>query len=125
MEALSKIISVTVDSGHLSCFFVASRLLVVNISYLLFVDDTLVFCEANHSHLCYLRVLLLCFEVVSVLKFNLAKSLLGCRTSSLPLKYLGMPLGKLEKVVFVQGWQGKRTCIKISFINIRFYNCSV
>jgi hypothetical protein len=105
MEALSKMFSVTVDSGRLSGFSVGSRLPVVNISHLLFADDTLVFCEANPSYLC---VLLLCFKAVSGLKVNLAKSLLvpvgnvdnavklvvilGCGTSSLPLKYLGMPL---------------------------------
>jgi len=58
MEALSKMFYVTIDNGldngRLSGFFVGSRLLGVNISHLLFVDDTLVFCEANPSHLCYL-----------------------------------------------------------------------
>jgi hypothetical protein len=54
MEALSKMFSVTVDSGCLSGFSVGSRLPVVNISHLLFADDTLVFCETNPSHLRYL-----------------------------------------------------------------------
>jgi hypothetical protein len=53
-------------------------------------------------------VLFLCFEAVSGLKINLAKSvlvvvgcvdglasILGCGVSSLPLKYLGLPLGGL------------------------------
>jgi hypothetical protein len=87
---------------------VGSRLHVVNISHLLFADDTLVFCGANTDHPHYLRALLLCFEAVSGLKINLAKSVLvpvgnvdnvvelantlGCGTFSLPLKYLGMPL---------------------------------
>jgi hypothetical protein len=54
---------------------------VVNISHLLFTGDTLVFCGANPEHLCYLRALFLCFEAVSDLKINLAKSVLvlvGC-----------------------------------------------
>lgn len=59
----------------------------------------------------YLRALFLCFEVVFGLKINLAKSelvpvdnvenvdglygILGCRVSSLLMKYLGLPLGGL------------------------------
>jgi hypothetical protein len=77
----------------------------------------LVFCEANPDHLRFLRVLLVCFEAVSGLKFNLDKSLLvpvgnvdnvaelasilGCGTSSLPLKYLGMPLGARHKATSI------------------------
>jgi hypothetical protein len=82
---------------------------VINISHLLFAGDTLVFCGANPDHLHYLRLLFLSFEAVSGLKINLAKlvlvpvgyvnnmdelaSILGCRVSSLPLKYLGLSLG--------------------------------
>lgn len=56
-----------------------------------------------------MRHLFLCFEVVLRLKINLAKSelvpigamedfgglasILGCRVSSLPMQYLGLPLG--------------------------------
>jgi len=113
MEALSKMLFGAVDCGRLSGFSVGSRLAVINISHLLFADDILVFSEANPNHLCYLRVLLVCFEAVFGLKVNLAKSLLvpidnvdnvvelasilGCGTSSLPLKYLGMPLGTRHK----------------------------
>jgi hypothetical protein len=65
MEDLSKMIIVTVDRGLLSSFYVGFRLsAVVNISHLLFANDTLVFCGANPVHLRYLRVLFLCFEAV-------------------------------------------------------------
>jgi len=110
MEALSKLFSVTVQRGFLSGFFVGSGSNgVINISHLLFADNTLVFCGANPDHLHYLRMLLLSFEAVSGLKINLDKSvlvlvgdvdnmddlagILGCGVSSLPLKYLGLPLG--------------------------------
>jgi hypothetical protein len=117
-------------------FSVDSRPSAINISHLLFANDTLVFCGANPNHLCCLRVLLLFFKDVSALKVNLAKSvfvpmgnvdnigklagILGCGTSSLPLKYLGIPLRasykaksiwdviveKLETDVSYQRWQG-------------------
>jgi hypothetical protein len=93
---------------------------VVNISHLLFADDTLVFCGANHEHLRYLRALFLCFEAVLGLKINLAKfvlvpvgcvdnvdglaSILGCGVHSLPLKYLGLPLGASFKAKSI--WDG-------------------
>jgi hypothetical protein len=110
MEALSKLFSITVQRGFLSGFSVGSGSNgVINISHLLFAGDTLVFCGANPDHLHYLRLLFLSFEAFSGLKINLAKlvlvlvgyvnnmdelaSILGCRVSSLPLKYLGLPLG--------------------------------
>jgi hypothetical protein len=110
MEAFSKLLSITILRGFLSGFSVGSDSNgVVNISHLLFADDTLVFCGANSDYLLYLHMLLLSFEAVSGLKINLDKSvlvpvghvnnmdelagILGCGVSSLPLKYLGLPLG--------------------------------
>jgi hypothetical protein len=110
MEAFSKLCSIFVQRGFLSGFSVGSRSTgVINVSHLLFADDTLVFCGASPDHLLYLRMLLLSFEAVSGLKINLEKSvlvsvgnvdnindlagILGCGVSSLPLKYLGLPLG--------------------------------
>jgi hypothetical protein len=117
MEALSKLFSITVQRGFLSGFSVGSGSNgVINISHLLFADDTLVFCGVNLDHLLYLRMLLLSFEAVSGLKINLDKSvlvpvghvdnmddlagILGCGVSSLPLKYLGLPLGAPFKAKF-------------------------
>lgn len=81
----------------------------LNISYLLFADDTLLFCEVNHDHICALRALILCFEVIFRLKVNLGKSnvvqvgqvhnmdsmpsILGYKISHLPKKYLGLMFG--------------------------------
>jgi hypothetical protein len=104
MEALSRMISVSIDNGFLSSFSMGSRLPeLVNVSYLLFAYDPLVFCGANSDHVHSLRALFICYEVVLGLKVNMAKSvtmdnmgdlasILSCGTSSLPLKYLGLPL---------------------------------
>ena len=68
----------------------------------------MVFCGANFDQIQSIKALLVCFEVVSGLKVNLAKSallpvgeadnlgladVLGCGMASLSLKYLGLPLG--------------------------------
>jgi hypothetical protein len=82
-------------------------------SELLFADDTLMFCEPNVEQFWDLRCLLLCFEVVLELKINLSKSeivsvgvvgdveelasILGYDVASLPIKYLGLPLGAKYK----------------------------
>ena len=79
------------------------------------VHDTLIFCDAKPSQIANLRAILARFEEVSGLHINLGKSklgcgvhnlealvrLLGCGQSSLPLKYLGLPLGAKFKDLFV------------------------
>ena len=92
----------------------------VQISHLLFADDTLVFCQASQDQLTYLSWLLIWFEAVSGLRINLEKSELipvgrveniddialdfGCRVGSLLSTYLGLPLGAPFKTVSV--WDG-------------------
>ncbi|KAF5449652.1 hypothetical protein F2P56_030075, partial [Juglans regia] len=149
MEALSKMLQATVSGGFLSGFQVGNS-----------SDDTLLFCEANRSQVQTLRALLLCFEAVSGLKVNLDKSelvpvgvvpnirnlasLLGCRVSSFPMKYLGLPLGatfksraiwdgvveKIEKRL--AGWKrvylskgGRLTLIKSTLTNLPTYFLSL
>jgi len=123
MEALSKLFTVVVHRGYLSSFSMGfGSNGVLNISHLLFADNTLVFCGANLDHFHFLQIvfffvfvfcffvfLFLFFEAISGLKINMAKSMLvpvgnvvnmddlagilGCGVSSLPLKYLGLLLG--------------------------------
>ncbi|KAB1199244.1 hypothetical protein CJ030_MR0G025668 [Morella rubra] len=85
------------------------------VSHLLFVDDTLIFCGAEEYQFCSLHCMLFCFEAVSGLKINLAKSevipvgdvsnvgelasILGCRVSALPMTYLGLSFGARFKSV--------------------------
>jgi len=65
MEALSRMLSATVENGRLSGFSVGSRYQeAMVVSHLLFADDTLIFCDPNVEQFRDLRCLLLCFEVV-------------------------------------------------------------
>ena len=76
----------------------------LEVTYLLFVDDTLVMCDADIDKM----LILSWFEIISGLKINLDKSdlfpvgvspnfemlvdMLGCKQGSLPMKYLDLPL---------------------------------
>ena len=161
MEALSRLIDKAIGAGMISGFSVSrdshDPLL---ISHLLFADDTLIFCEATPEHLSHLRSLLLWFEATSGLRINLGKSelvqvgemplleeladILGCKTSTLPMKYLGLPLGasfkskniwnpiveKLERRL--AGWKrlylskgGRLTLIKSTLSNLPTYFLSL
>jgi hypothetical protein len=161
MEALSRMLTATMDHGLLTGFSVGSRnneALVV--SHLLFADDTLIFCGANSEQIRHLRCIFLCFEAVSGLRINLGKSeivpigevedvedlasILGCRVSSLPMKYLGLPLGASYKATSIwndviekmerrlAGWKklylskgGRLTLIKSTLSNLPTYYLSL
>ena len=102
------------EAGYISRFTVGSRTHTpLTVSHLLFVDDTLIFRDAIPSQIDKLREILSYFEAVSGLHINLAKlelvpvgevsnmgelvAFLGCRRSSLPMTYLGLPLGAKSK----------------------------
>ena len=106
-------ISAAVPGGVLEGFKVSNT----TFSHLLFVNDTLIFCNAMLGQLCSVFLL---FESASGLKVNLAKSvlipvgnvdqvgmlagILGCRVASLHVKYLGLPLGASYKAKHI--WDG-------------------
>jgi hypothetical protein len=161
MEASSKMVNATVEQGLLSGFSVGERASVdLVVAHSLFADDTLIFCEACPEQLRYVRLILLCFEAISGLKVNLGKSelvavgevgnignlaaYLGCRVASIPLKYLGLPLGPAYKDTSMwngvteqmewrlAGWKkiylskgGRLTLIKSMLSNLPIYYLSL
>jgi hypothetical protein len=110
MEALSRMLSATVESGLLSWCSMGSRnQKEMIVSHLLFAYDTLLFCEPSVEQYRKMRCLLLCFEAVSRLKINLSNfeivpigdvgdvkgiaSIIGCGVASRPKK----PPKKIQK----------------------------
>lgn len=83
------------------------------VSHLQFADDTLIMCKDSETQVLYFLCVIRCFEVVSGLKVNLSKSkifgvgilgnldrlaeCLGYSVGSLPMTYLGLPLGATYK----------------------------
>ena len=81
----------------------------MHISHLLFADNTILFCDASREQLLYIRMVLIFFKDIAGLKVNVGKSeivlvgkvgnldalarILCCKVGSLPMSYLGMPLG--------------------------------
>ena len=111
MEGLSKLIQRATDLKQISGFQV--RRVAEPISHLHYADDTIIFLDADQEQLAYTLSILKCFEVVSGLKINLAKTKIinvgavaqlkawasefGCGTDQLPTKYLGVPLGATQR----------------------------
>ena len=110
MEALSHMLVSSTTASQFLGFTVGNEAgSLMSVSHLLFADDTLVFCDADSTHITALRGILSRFEEMSGLRINLGKSelvpvgdvpnfhelveILGCRESALLLKYLGLPLG--------------------------------
>ncbi|TYK05808.1 LINE-1 retrotransposable element ORF2 protein [Cucumis melo var. makuwa] len=107
MDYLSRLLSHLESSGAIKGVCLAND---CNISHILFADDILLFVEDNDHFLNNLRMALSLFEKASGLKINLSKSAmvpvnvswsraLECASSwgischTLPLTYLGVPLG--------------------------------
>ena len=118
MEALSGMLKRVVEGNFISgCRFGGRDGRELVISHLLYVDDTVLFCEANSKQLMYLGWTLMRFEAYSGLKINLSKSEIipvgrvdniemlasefGYGVGSLPTTYLGLPLGAPHRAMGV------------------------
>ena len=121
MGTLSNLINRAMSKGFLSSCKVRGRGgYGVQIIHLLFVDDTLVFCEASLDHMFFLSWLLMWLEAILRLKINLDKSEIllvgrieniedltlehGCNVGVLPSSYLGLSLGVAHESMAV--WDG-------------------
>ncbi|RVX01665.1 Transposon TX1 uncharacterized 149 kDa protein [Vitis vinifera] len=94
MEVLSALLRRAVDGGFISgCSLRGREGMEMNVSHLLFADDTIIFCEARQDHLTYLSWILAWFEAAS-----------GCKVGALPSVYLGLPLGANHKTTTM--WDG-------------------
>ena len=118
MEVLSRILKKTEENNLIRGFHVgAVNSVGVRISHLLFADDTILFCDASREQSLSIRLALSCFQAFTSLKVNVGKSeivlvgevnnlvalasILQCRVGSLPMKYLGMPLGTSFKTASI------------------------
>ncbi|KAA0045138.1 LINE-1 retrotransposable element ORF2 protein [Cucumis melo var. makuwa] len=158
MDYLSRLLSHLESSGAIKGVSLNSN---CNISHILFADDILLFIEDNDYFLNNLRMALSLFERASGLKINLLKSALvpvnvsvnrakecasfwGISCHSLPLSYLGVPLGgnpksnlfwrnvedKIQKKL--NNWKyaqisksGRLTLIKSTLSSLPIYQLSV
>lgn len=125
MEARSCLLKRAKDGGFLLGWRVSGRGGDgVDISHLLFGDDTLVLCKLNQDQLTYLSWLLMWFEAISWLSIDLEKSELilmgrveiveelalefGCKVEALLSSYLGLPF----QVHGSMGWGGGKVSQK-------------
>ena len=75
MEVLSQLLRRTKEAGLIQGFKAGKAMgNGLSISHLLFVDDTIVFCDAAPDQILHLRMVLACFEAVTSLGVNMGKS---------------------------------------------------
>ena len=121
MEVFSLLVDKAVVGGFLTRYTLkGSNGASMNVSHLLFANDTLIFCRDSIDQVANVSWILLWFEALSGLQVNLEKSVifpmgavenivqlveeLGCRVGTLPSTYLGLPLGLRQNSS--RAWEG-------------------
>ena len=116
MDILSRLINKAVKGNFLfGCKIGGRGEEELELSQVLYADDTLLFCKDNPGHLAYMGWILMWFEALSGLKINLGKreifpiggrenvealmTELGCKAGTLRTTYLGLALGAPHKLV--------------------------
>ena len=75
MEVLSRMLSTASQSGLITGFSIGRLdLMSLDISHLLFADDTITFCDNNCEQIVNLRCILLWFEIISGLRVTFSRS---------------------------------------------------
>ena len=114
IEVLSHILKKTEEGGFIQGFHVGPiNSTGIRVSHLLFADDIILFCDTSREQILSIRLVLTCFQAFTSLKVNVGKSeivpigevrniqhlanILQYRVGSLPMIYLGMPLGTSYK----------------------------
>ena len=118
MEVLSWILKKTENGGLIQGFHVGPISPTgICFSHLLFANETILFYDASREQLLSIRLVLSCFQAFTGLKVNVGKSeivpigevsnihnlanILHCKVGSLPMIYLGMPLGTSYKTASI------------------------
>ena len=133
-DSLARMLDLASAAGHIHG--VVPHLIEGGVAHLQYADDTIILVQNVEEELINLKLILLCFEIISGLKINFLKSevivlgaspqeqarvanLLNCKTGFFPFTYLGFPIAdrKLtssdwEPLVGVVGhrnepWQGR------------------
>ena len=75
MEVLSRILKKTEERGFIQGFHVGPvNSTGIQVSHLLFADDTILFCDASKEQILSIRLVLNCFQAFIGLKVNVGKS---------------------------------------------------
>ena len=105
-DALARMLSLAMRAGHIKG--VVPNLIPGGVSHLQYADDTILLIQNEEQSIINLKFLLICFELLSGLKINFAKSevivmgvpnveqarvanMFNCKTGSFPFTYLGYP----------------------------------
>ncbi|XP_072076459.1 uncharacterized protein [Arachis hypogaea] len=114
VDVLHRMISEAIRNGRITPLFVGRDN--IELSHLQFADDTVLFCPPEEETIKNYKRLLRCFELMSGLAINFDKSslipincdqqwvrstcsVLGCKEATLPVCYLGIPLGANPRLI--------------------------